>query len=78
AGDIVRVPPFSLEEDSKPIKISQSLLDFLEQRILYETDDYIIVDKPSGMTVHGGSGVNSGFVERLMQLRPKVRRLVLV
>lgn len=78
AGDIVRVPPFSLEEDSKPIKISQSHLDFLEQRILYENDDYIIVDKPSGMAVHGGSGVNSGLVERLRQLRPKVRRLDLV
>ncbi|APC92342.1 MULTISPECIES: RluA family pseudouridine synthase [Francisella] len=78
AGDIVRVPPFNLEEDAKPIKVSQSHLDFLEQRILYENDDYIIVDKPSGMAVHGGSGVNSGLVERLRQLRPKVRRLDLV
>ena len=78
AGDIIRVPPFSLEEDSKPIKIAQSHLDFLEQRILYENDDYIIVDKPSGMAVYGGSGVNSGLVERLRQLRPKARRLDLV
>lgn len=78
AGDIVRVPPFSLEDDQKQVKVSQSHLDFLEQRILYENDDYIIVDKPSGMAVHGGSGVNSGLVERLRQLRPKARRLDLV
>ncbi|API87567.1 RluA family pseudouridine synthase [Francisella uliginis] len=78
AGDIVRVPPFSLEDDQKQIKVSQSHLDFLEQRILYENDDYIIIDKPSGMAVHGGSGVNSGLVERLRQLRPKTRRLDLV
>ncbi|WP_265658058.1 RluA family pseudouridine synthase [Francisella philomiragia] len=78
AGDIVRVPPFSLEENLEIAKVSKSHLDFLEQRILYETDDYIVVDKPSGMAVHGGSGVNSGLVERLRQLRPKVRRLDLV
>ncbi|MBK2296871.1 RluA family pseudouridine synthase [Francisella philomiragia] len=78
AGDIVRVPPFSLEENLEIAKVSKSHLDFLEQRILYETDDYIVVDKPSGIAVHGGSGVNSGLVERLRQLRPKVRRLDLV
>ncbi|BCD91793.1 pseudouridine synthase [Francisella halioticida] len=78
AGDIVRVPPFSLEEDQKQIRISQSHLDFLEQRILYENDDYMVVDKPSGMAVHGGSGVSSGLVERLRQLRPKAKRLDLV
>ncbi|WP_150467526.1 RluA family pseudouridine synthase [Francisella sp. SYW-9] len=78
AGDIVRIPPFSLEDDQKQIKVSQSHLDFLEQRILYENDDYIVVNKPSGMAVHGGFGVNSGLVERLRQLRPKARRLDLV
>lgn len=78
AGDIIRVPPFSIEESEEVIKVSKSHLDFLEQRILYETDDYIVVDKPSGMAVHGGSGVNSGLVERLRQLRLKVRRLDLV
>ncbi|ASG68818.1 23S rRNA pseudouridine(955/2504/2580) synthase [Francisella halioticida] len=78
AGDIVRVPPFSLEEDQKQIRISQSHLDFLEQQILYENDDYMVVDKPSGMAVHGGSGVSSGLVERLRQLRPKAKRLDLV
>ena len=78
AGDIVRVPPFNLADDNQTIKVSQTHLDFLENRVLYETDDYIIVNKPSGMAVHGGSGVNSGLVERLRLLRPKAKRLDLV
>jgi 23S rRNA pseudouridine955/2504/2580 synthase len=78
AGDIVRVPPFMLEDEQAEVKVSQSHLDFLESKILYENDDYIIVNKPSGLAVHGGSGVNSGLVERLRQLRPKARRLDLV
>ena len=78
AGDIVRVPPFMLEERDEIIKVSQNHLDYLESRILHENDDYMIVDKPSGMAVHGGSGVNSGLVERLRQLRPQARRLDLV
>lgn len=78
AGDIVRVPPFMLEEEQTEVKVSQSHLDFLEGKILYENDDYIIINKPSGLAVHCGSGVNSGLVERLRQLRPKARRLDLV
>ena len=77
-GDIVRVPPFMLDDDQIEVKVSQSHLDFLEERILYENDDYMIVNKPSGMAVHGGSGVSSGLVERVRQLRPKARRVDLV
>ncbi|MGQ4005672.1 RluA family pseudouridine synthase [Francisellaceae bacterium CB300] len=77
-GDIVRVPPFMLDDEQIDVKVSQSHLDFLEERILYENDDYMIINKPSGMAVHGGSGVSSGLVERLRQLRPKARRLDLV
>ncbi len=77
-GDIVRVPPFKLDDEHVDVKVSQSHLDFLEERILCENDDYMIVNKPSGMAVHGGSGVNSGLVERLKQMRPKALRLDLV
>ncbi|KEI34938.1 ribosomal large, subunit pseudouridine synthase C [Francisella sp. W12-1067] len=78
SGDIIRIPPFSVQDDTQPVKINQSHLDFLEKIILYETDNYIVVNKPSGIAVHGGSGVNSGLVERLRQLRPQARRLDLV
>ena len=77
-GDIVRVPPFILDDEQIEVKVSQSHLDFLEDKILYENDDYMIVNKPSGMAVHGGFGVSSGLVERVRQLRPKARRVDLV
>jgi 23S rRNA pseudouridine955/2504/2580 synthase len=77
-GDIVRVPPFILDDEQLEVNVSQSHLDFLEERILYENDDYMIINKPSGIAVHGGSGINSGLVERLRHLRPKARRLDLV
>ena len=76
AGDLIRVPPFHLEEES-PAKVSDDHLAFLESLILFENTDYIIINKPSGIAVHGGSGVNSGLIERLRQLRPQVKKLEL-
>lgn len=79
AGDLVRVPPFNLDESVDAVaKVSDSHLEFLEKLVLLETDDYIVFNKPSGMAVHGGSGVNSGLIERLRLLRPRARRVDLV
>ncbi len=75
-GDIVRVPPFILEEEA-PAKVSDDHLVFLESLILFENADYMIINKPSGIAVHGGSGVNSGLIERLRQLRPQAKKLEL-
>lgn len=76
AGDIVRIPPFTLEEDVI-IKVSDDHLSFLESLILFENDDYMIINKPCGIAVHGGSGVTSGLIERLRQLRPHAKKLEL-
>ena len=79
SGDLVRVPPFNFDESVDAVaKVSDSHLEFLEKLVLLETDDYIVFNKPSGMAVHGGSGVNSGLVERLRLLRPRARRVDLV
>ena len=76
AWDLVRIPPFSLEEEV-PIKVSDDHLSFLESLILFENDDYLIINKPSGIAVHGGTGINSGLIERLRQLRPHAKKLEL-
>ncbi|WP_100551235.1 RluA family pseudouridine synthase [Caedibacter taeniospiralis] len=76
AGDIVRIPPFTLEEDAI-IRVSDDHLSFLESLILFENDDYMIINKPCGIAVHGGSGVTSGLIERLRQLRPHAKKLEL-
>ena len=50
----------------------------LENQILFEDDCLIILNKPSGIAVHGGSGLNFGVIEALRALRPEARFLELV
>lgn len=71
AGDEVRVPPVRTGE-ATPRAPSGRVLDRLAGAIRYEDDDLLIVDKPSGMAVHAGSGVAYGVVEVLRALRPQV------
>ncbi|MFL0809444.1 MAG: 23S rRNA pseudouridine(955/2504/2580) synthase RluC [Agarilytica sp.] len=69
AGDIVRVPPVRLGEQAPVAKPSEALENILEASILYEDSGLLIVNKPSGLAVHGGSGINLGLVEALRQTR---------
>ncbi|NQZ12802.1 MAG: 23S rRNA pseudouridine(955/2504/2580) synthase, partial [Algicola sp.] len=70
-GDIVRVPPIKYEE-KETAKISKGLkiVNQLEDCILFEDKDIIVINKPSGMAVHGGSGLHFGLIEALRSLRP--------
>ncbi|WP_119344779.1 RluA family pseudouridine synthase [Facilibium subflavum] len=77
AGDFIRIPPFHLEEKQQNIQVTQDHLSFLESLILFENDDYMVINKPSGIAVHGGSGIQSGLIERLQQLRPQSKKLEL-
>ena len=77
AGDLIRIPPFMLKQDQQTIKVSTEHLAFLESLILFENEDYLIINKPSGIAVHGGSGINSGLIERLQHLRPNCKKLEL-
>jgi 23S rRNA pseudouridine955/2504/2580 synthase len=78
AGDRVRIPPIRLPAVREPGKPSQPLLNHLEARILYEDNRLIVVNKPSGMAVHGGSGISFGVIEALRALRPLESGLELV
>lgn len=77
-GDLVRVPPVRLAEKAPPPKVSDKLLSELEAAILYEDDDLIVVNKPSGLAVHGGSGISLGLIESFRQMRPQSKFLELV
>lgn len=68
AGDVVRVPPVRLPEAGEPAKPSKGLLDVLAGSILFESKELLIVNKPSGLAVHGGSGIQLGLVEALREL----------
>ena len=78
AGDKLRIPPVRLadrEERELPETMIQQRLD---GRILHEDDDFLVVNKPAGMAVHGGSGLSYGIIEGLRALRPQAKFLELV
>lgn len=77
-GDIVRIPPITLKEQAPQAAVSQSMGRLLEKSILLELPGLLVVNKPAGLAVHGGSGVNLGLIESLRQLRPNDRYLELV
>lgn len=78
AGDVVRVPPLRLAERDEPEPLAQGLLQRLEAAIVYEDKALIVLNKPAGIAVHGGSGLNYGVIEAFRQLRPDAKDLELV
>ena len=78
AGDQVRIPPFrSASEVSKGQQPPRSA-QWLEDRILYEDRNLLVLDKPSGLAVHGGSGIDFGAIELLRSIRGGPEKLELV
>lgn len=80
AGDVVRIPPVTVEEKTPEVAPSTKLnrVAELEQQIIFEDDHLLILNKPSGTAVHGGSGLKFGAIEALRALRPDARFLELV
>lgn len=68
AGDGVRIPPLVRVTATSAPPASAGLLQSLASRLLHDDGGLIIIDKPAGLAVHGGSGVNLGLVEALRQL----------
>jgi 23S rRNA pseudouridine955/2504/2580 synthase len=77
-GDLVRIPPVRVSQRDEPPQPSQQLSSLLESSILFENDDLMVVNKPSGLAVHGGSGISLGLIESFRQIRPDNRFLELV
>lgn len=69
-GDQVRVPPIRVAEESAPAVAGDSLRKTLEAAILYDEGGLLVVNKPAGLAVHGGSGVRLGLIEALRQMYP--------
>ncbi len=78
AGDVVRVPPLRLAERDEPAPLALGLLERLEKAIVYEDKALIVLNKPAGIAVHGGSGLNYGVIEAFRQLRPDAKDIELV
>ncbi len=78
AGDVVRVPPVRVAEANELPSAKLSSIQALETMILFEDDALIVLNKPAGMAVHGGSGLSFGVIEALRSLRPEARFMELV
>lgn len=77
AGDLLRVPPVKIDEQAEAKPVADKLLQLLEAAILFENEDLLIINKPSGLAVHGGSGVDFGLIEAVRKMRPLCKRIEL-
>ena len=80
--DIVRVPPIRVATGDKEIQENKQnavpATSVLQSTIIFEDDAMLVIDKPAGFAVHGGSGVSRGVIEQLRMERPKAKFLELV
>ncbi len=77
-GDILRIPPLHQPAANAPPVIPGFWAGQIQDRIVHEDEGLLVINKPSGLAVHGGSGLNFGLIECLRQLRPGDRYLELV
>jgi 23S rRNA pseudouridine955/2504/2580 synthase len=79
AGDEVRIPPVRVaEREEAALSPHLDKVAALNDAIIYEDEHILVLNKPSGTAVHGGSGLSFGVIEGLRALRPEARFLELV
>ncbi len=77
-GDIIRIPPLRLAPPATKNILNEKLAVLLEKAIIFEDKHFLALNKPSGIAVHGGSGIHLGIIEALRLLRPQLKFLELV
>lgn len=78
AGDQIRLPPIRVSERDQPPTPGADLRASLVSGIVFQNDQFMVLNKPSGLAVHGGSGVKLGVIEALRSLWPEQKSLELV
>lgn len=77
-GDIVRIPPIKTTEKKSSRQTAIAPSNFFTFATLYEDDALLVIDKPGGLAVHGGSGISFGVIEQLRAQNPSWKFLELV
>lgn len=77
-ADVVRIPPVRVSDRPAAAKPGQGLVAHLKQAVLFESDGVMVINKPAGLAVHGGSGVQLGLIESLRAMYPEAPFLELV
>jgi 23S rRNA pseudouridine955/2504/2580 synthase len=70
AHDKIRIPPVRVRPADEVGRPSSSLQDTIREAIVYEDAKLLVLNKPAGVAVHGGSGISFGVIEALRALRP--------
>ena len=70
-GDEVRIPPYTGSDSPQVGKPSPALQKFLLESLLYEDEQVLVINKPAGLAVHGGSGIRLGLIEAIRQSKPE-------
>jgi 23S rRNA pseudouridine955/2504/2580 synthase len=76
-GDVLRLPPVKVEERSV-VSLGRAAAEQILESVVYEDEGMMVINKPAGMAVHGGSGVSAGVIETLRCALPKMKFLELV
>lgn len=76
-GDIIRIPPVRTSQD-KNVHVGPQLTQRLLDSVIFEDDSLLVVNKPAGIAVHGGSGLSLGVIEALRKTRTDLSYLELV
>lgn len=81
-GDRIRLPPLQRKTEeqraAERTAPSRSLREFVSSAIIHEDRDLIVINKPAGVAVHGGSGLSAGVIEALRATHPELKELELV
>lgn len=70
-GDRLRIPPVHTTSRGHADRPPDSMLDAVQQAIIFEDRDFLVIDKPAGIASHGGSGIAFGAIELLRAARPQ-------
>jgi 23S rRNA pseudouridine955/2504/2580 synthase len=70
-GDSVRLPPVRIDAEGDVRAPSSSLLELIEGAVIFQDKHLLVIDKPAGLAVHGGSGMSFGVIEALRASRPR-------
>ncbi len=77
-NDEIRIPPLQVIRTGVALVVREEVAFAIRKSIIYEDEGLIVLDKPPGMPVHGGSGIRGGVIELLRLARPELRFLELI
>lgn len=66
-GDEIRIPPVRTRQ-AAPVVVTEDLADTLNRSVIYESTDYLVINKPRGVAVHGGSSIRTGVIEAMREI----------